>query len=708
MTFTPRYDFCLGITDVHVGPGPTTRQLSADTFSVKGTGSTFTFNVLSGAVDTVGASWITPAGIGPLALAQWPTGAYQALLNAVTIQAGISFKLRIDRCDQFGAVLETLGTSGAFTTTGAHSYTTGSITPVAGSDTDRLCLTLLVSNSTGGTLAPEFGAPSRLPCYVSAPILVPFSTFKGLGVNCAFGPVLVGSTLYAIAFDSGRNIAIWKATYPLAGDASTWTQTDVYQPSDAYWSTTQGIGCEVAGTTIKLTVLFQDGTPLAGETTIGVSHLFYMEINAGVITLVEDGVTLPAQNVVGGMAAIVNIQPYIAPRSAEQVVSYTAASVIDGGIQTQFKVMETRRTAPGTWTTPVQVNTTANQMIFGMTVGASDRVHFLYGPQLSSLLPFFHRSLDSGNSFDTEQTMSATFTNNGQQGVSYPIIDSGTCYMLLSTTVSATSRAKLLTFPDTANPSPTLGGAVFSVATRGVSLERISGTLHAFGFTDVDDVDIYHATNSGSGWVGEEIFTTPVGMVWGPTRLPLLWSKPGIPGTTIGFLLSGQDSSHDDLYYFDTAPAVVPNTAIVFKCGAVNGIAHVKDFIVTLPNLTATTVDSLRTLSAGGTYEFWGTITQDDGSTYDLNGKTITGTIRQLRAPNSSLGMAYDGFTVTPGNPDHIAAVGGVSFSVTLTAADFPTQTDVMAAEPYFVRYTVVDDNFIPQLLIFGVSAAIS
>lgn len=119
-------------------------------------------------------------------------------------------------------------------------------------------------------------------------------------------------------------------------------------------------------------------------------------------------------------------------------------------------------------------------------------------------------------------------------------------------------------------------------------------------------------------------------------------------------------------------------------------------------NLTQSTVDSMATLVAGRVWTFWGQMLQN-GAVVDLTGKTVTATIRQLRVANASLGTNYDDIAVTAGNPDVTAANGGMQFTVSTSASDFLVPTNPTEAEPYFVQYTDVTDNYTPQLVIFYV-----
>lgn len=120
-------------------------------------------------------------------------------------------------------------------------------------------------------------------------------------------------------------------------------------------------------------------------------------------------------------------------------------------------------------------------------------------------------------------------------------------------------------------------------------------------------------------------------------------------------------------------------------------------------NYTQDFVDSLANVVQGRTYTFWGQILMNSVP-LDLTGKTITAKIRQLRLPSVSLGATWENITVTAGNGDASALLGGVTFDTTLTAANFPCPTIATESEPYFVQYYVVEDDYTPQKPIFYVS----
>ncbi len=125
---------------------------------------------------------------------------------------------------------------------------------------------------------------------------------------------------------------------------------------------------------------------------------------------------------------------------------------------------------------------------------------------------------------------------------------------------------------------------------------------------------------------------------------------------------------------------------------------------MTMTNETQTAVDSLTTFVAGSTVDFPATLLENYG-VYNLTGKTVTATIRQLRMPKVVLGSGqYENLAVALGNDEVTVAFGGVELqAVTLTAANFPVQTSPTDPEPYFVRFYVVDDNAYAQMLLFGI-----
>lgn len=120
-------------------------------------------------------------------------------------------------------------------------------------------------------------------------------------------------------------------------------------------------------------------------------------------------------------------------------------------------------------------------------------------------------------------------------------------------------------------------------------------------------------------------------------------------------------------------------------------------------NLTQTTVDSLAVLVAGGDYVAMNRLLQN-GSNYDLTGKTVTATIRQFALPNAVLGDGdYEDIPVTLGNDEFSAALGGVQFAFSIAIADFPVPTRPEDSSVYYIQYHVVEDGFYPQMLLFGV-----
>ena len=121
-----------------------------------------------------------------------------------------------------------------------------------------------------------------------------------------------------------------------------------------------------------------------------------------------------------------------------------------------------------------------------------------------------------------------------------------------------------------------------------------------------------------------------------------------------------------------------------------------------MSNTANTVVDSLAVLVQDGTYEFRATITQD-GATYSLTGKTVTATMRAKKAPANVLNSAYEDMTVTTGNVDTTAALGGVTFTWSPSSTYFYAPARAESWEDYFCQLYVVTDDFYPQLVRFGV-----
>lgn len=117
-------------------------------------------------------------------------------------------------------------------------------------------------------------------------------------------------------------------------------------------------------------------------------------------------------------------------------------------------------------------------------------------------------------------------------------------------------------------------------------------------------------------------------------------------------------------------------------------------------------IDSLTVVVAGGAARFEPTI-YIDGSALSLTGRTVTATIRALRAPDNILSSSYEDMSVTLGNDDVTAANGGTRLDITLNATYFHTPQRAEEWEDYFIQYHVQPDNYYPQALRFGVRRGI-
>ena len=122
-----------------------------------------------------------------------------------------------------------------------------------------------------------------------------------------------------------------------------------------------------------------------------------------------------------------------------------------------------------------------------------------------------------------------------------------------------------------------------------------------------------------------------------------------------------------------------------------------------MSNPPNTVVDSLAVLVQDGTYEFRSEITRDDGSVYDLTAKAVTATIRAKRSPAQVLNAAYEDMTVTVGNVDTSAALGGFTITWSPSSTYFYAPREAEAWEDYYMQLYVVTDDTYAQLVRFGV-----
>lgn len=111
---------------------------------------------------------------------------------------------------------------------------------------------------------------------------------------------------------------------------------------------------------------------------------------------------------------------------------------------------------------------------------------------------------------------------------------------------------------------------------------------------------------------------------------------------------------------------------------------------------------------AGSSAEFQNRITKNDGTTYDLTGKTVTVSIRAESAPDTVINAQLEDVAVTLGNDTYTAAQGGVRFALSVamsTLLGFTAAGEAITRlRHYLVQYKVVSDNYMPdQVLRFAV-----
>lgn len=95
-----------------------------------------------------------------------------------------------------------------------------------------------------------------------------------------------------------------------------------------------------------------------------------------------------------------------------------------------------------------------------------------------------------------------------------------------------------------------------------------------------------------------------------------------------------------------------------------------------------------------------------DGVAINLTGKTVTATFRREGSSYAatSLGAAFEAAACTLGNPLFTTANGGVRIQKELLAANFAVPTDPNHAYWYLAEFYVVEDDYSPHKLRFGVT----
>ncbi len=117
--------------------------------------------------------------------------------------------------------------------------------------------------------------------------------------------------------------------------------------------------------------------------------------------------------------------------------------------------------------------------------------------------------------------------------------------------------------------------------------------------------------------------------------------------------------------------------------------------------MTAPVKDSGAIVPVGRLVDFQPRILRD-GAALSLAGKTVTATIRRESAPDTPL-TGFTDLACTLGNDTYTAAEGGLQLQQELTSV-FTVPGNPRESYAYLVEFYIVDDDYSPQKLRFGVT----
>jgi len=130
--------------------------------------------------------------------------------------------------------------------------------------------------------------------------------------------------------------------------------------------------------------------------------------------------------------------------------------------------------------------------------------------------------------------------------------------------------------------------------------------------------------------------------------------------------------------------------------------------IVDATSLDGTTTDVV--VVRGQAVEFHNTLKQN-GSTYDLSGKTVQATIRLMSTPTTVVSASLEDVSVALANDETTAAAGGVTLALSAALTALLTYTgepvNPWHEENWLLQYHVTDDDFYPDMLRFKVRPAL-
>lgn len=143
---------------------------------------------------------------------------------------------------------------------------------------------------------------------------------------------------------------------------------------------------------------------------------------------------------------------------------------------------------------------------------------------------------------------------------------------------------------------------------------------------------------------------------------------------------------------------------IILKCKALDGVSVINPTALdsqtyggngNMSATTATVIETRDSVVVGGTYEFR-TVIKRNGAVYSVAGKTIKATIRCALFPRLVLATTFEDMTVTAGNSDDVAAVGGITFNFSPDST-WPTPREAEDTYPFLVQLYVQEDDYYPQ-----------
>lgn len=271
-------------------------------------------NVSGGTTDLRTHTYTTPDNVP--GLTEWPAGDYIARVDVTTLGADVSFKIAVVRRDSAGALVETLGTSGVFSTVGYKAFTVNLATAKAVAAGDRLGVDLLVSRAASHGNQPfevRIGQSGSLT-QLETPIGPETVTITVLDSGAGSETVAPQVTVSVAESGAGSEIATLEATVGV-GDSGAGADVLALEvnPSvleSALGSETVTVTEQVtvtvleAGTGAETVVVTQEVQILASEAALGAESVALTVTVAAVETaLGSDAVAVPQVEVAVADAA---------------------------------------------------------------------------------------------------------------------------------------------------------------------------------------------------------------------------------------------------------------------------------------------------------------------------------------------------------------------------------------------------------------------